>query len=651
MRRFLFICFATVFCLPAQTSLDRVAADLDKLRAYPEAAISPDAKWVLWGEQLSSATATSSLSLRSLANDGEPTREISASSAHGAAWSPDSTHFAFLAPDTSSEDSHQDQIYTAQVSARGAIKTHKLTSLKGYLASLKWSPDGHKIAFLFIDNSPRKAGPLEAVTPAVGVIDEAAFAQRVAIVDVASGKVSTPSPADLYVHEYDWSPNSDGFVFTAAPLPGDDNWYVAKLYTLSLATGEQKMIFETPLQMAVPRWSPDGSAIAFIAGVMSDEGSTGGEVYTVPAGGGEALDRTPGRKSSPSWLHWLPSSQRMILAENTGGSSAISTLDLKTGTTETLWTSGESISAGGEELSASNDGASVALVRSSWSMAPEVFAGPPGKWRQITHGNDSAKPLWGESKDITWSSDGFDVQGWLVQPANYDPSRRYPMIVAVHGGPGALAKPSWPHSTHSYALLSTQGYFVFFPNPRGSFGQGEAFTRGNVKDLGYGDLRDILAGVDAVVKQYPVDEKRIGITGWSYGGYMTMWAVTQTQRFRAAVSGAGIANLQSYYGQNPIDQWMVAFFGASVYDDPAIYAKSSPISFIKNVKTPTLVLVGDRDGECPAPQSFEFWHALKTLGVKTQLVVYPNEGHAFHDPKHIRDLMDRTVNWFNENMK
>jgi dipeptidyl aminopeptidase/acylaminoacyl peptidase len=188
------------------------------------------------------------------------------------------------------------------------------------------------------------------------------------------------------------------------------------------------------------------------------------------------------------------------------------------------------------------------------------------------------------------------------------------------------------------------------PNPRGSYGQGEKFTQANVKDFGYGDLRDILTGVDAVEKEYPVDDNRIGITGWSYGGFMTMFAVTQTQRFKAAVAGAGISNWLSYYGENSIDQWMIPFFGASVYDDPAIYARSSAINFIKKVKTPTLIVVGDRDGECPAPQSFEFWHALRAQGVTTELVVYPDEGHHFADPAHSRDVLQRALSWFQQQM-
>jgi dipeptidyl aminopeptidase/acylaminoacyl peptidase len=201
------------------------------------------------------------------------------------------------------------------------------------------------------------------------------------------------------------------------------------------------------------------------------------------------------------------------------------------------------------------------------------------------------------------------------------------------------------------ATLSLRGYYVFLPNPRGSYGAGEDFTRANVKDFGGGDLRDTMAGIDVVTKKYPIDPARLGVTGWSYGGFMTMWTVTQTNRFHAAVAGAGIANWQSYYGQNLIDQWMIPFFGASVYDDPAVYEKSSPIRFIKNVKTPTLIIVGERDAECPASQSYEFWHALKTLGVPTQLVIYPGEGHLFIEPKNQADRMDQTVGWFDKYLK
>ena len=192
------------------------------------------------------------------------------------------------------------------------------------------------------------------------------------------------------------------------------------------------------------------------------------------------------------------------------------------------------------------------------------------------------------------------------------------------------------------------GYFSLCPNPRGSYGQGEAFTQGNVKDFGGGDYRDIMAAIDAIAKEYPIDMHRLGIRGHSYGGYMTMWAETQTNRFAAAVAGAGLSDTLSYYGVNEIDEWMIPFFGASVYDDPAVYAKSDPMHFVKNVKTPTLILVGDSDGEVPMEQSVEWWHALETFHVPTKLVVYPHEGHIFVNPADGRDYFVRSLDWFDE---
>jgi dipeptidyl aminopeptidase/acylaminoacyl peptidase len=344
---------------------------------------------------------------------------------------------------------------------------------------------------------------------------------------------------------------------------------------------------------------------------------------------------------------------KIVFGETIEADAAVATIDPANSHIETLWRGQEQVSAGlwGTNISVASDGKTSAIIRSSLSDPPEIWAGPIGYWRQVTHRNAAAKPAWGEAKSLRWKSDGFDVQGWLIYPRDFDPAKRYPMVVDIHGGPGDAVQSSWPDSWNYSIALAGSGYFVFQPNPRGSFGQGEAFTRANVRDFGYGDFRDVLAGVDEALRVAPIDPNRLGLTGWSYGGFMTMWGVTQTNRFKAAMAGAGIANYLSYYGENKIDQWMIPFFGKSVYDDPEVYAKSSPITFIKNVKTPTLVIVGDSDGECPTPQSYEFWHALKTLGVETQLVVYEHEGHMFVKPDHQRDRIRRTVAWFDSHLR
>jgi dipeptidyl aminopeptidase/acylaminoacyl peptidase len=187
--------------------------------------------------------------------------------------------------------------------------------------------------------------------------------------------------------------------------------------------------------------------------------------------------------------------------------------------------------------------------------------------------------------------------------------------------------------------------------PRGSYGQGEGFTAANIRDFGYGDLRDVLTGIDAAERAAPIDDGRLGLTGGSYGGYMTMWTVTQTNRFKAALASAGMSDMLSYYGENGIEAWLLPYFGASVYDDPAAYARSSPITFIKNVHTPVFAYVGERDIECPAPQTQEFWHALKTLGVPTAIMIYPGEGHGLRDPKNAQDALARTLAWFDKYLK
>jgi dipeptidyl aminopeptidase/acylaminoacyl peptidase len=307
---------------------------------------------------------------------------------------------------------------------------------------------------------------------------------------------------------------------------------------------------------------------------------------------------------------------------------------------------------GDSGISLSKNGALSAVIRQSYTSPPEVETGAPGEWKPITRLNASVRPLTGKATNVHWQSDGFDVQGMLIEPPSVKTGVSYPLIVKVHGGPAFAAYPIFPASLEDYdAVLANQGYYVLMPNPRGSYGQGEAFTSANVKDFGYGDLRDVLSGLDAVQRTAPIDPQRIGISGWSYGGYITMWALTQTDRFKAAVAGAGLSDWLSYYGTNNIDTWMIPYFGASVYEDPKVYERSSPLTFIKNVRTPTLLLGGDRDAEVPITQSYEYWNALRRMGVKTEFVVYPDEGHMFFKRSDQADVMERIVGWFNTYLK
>ena len=658
--------------LPAQGKDPRIGALIDtlhKTRTPMQAAISPDAAAVAWSVRTPQGVQLhlTNLAIPTPANDKiiTPASGAANCSSTQPTWSPNGESLAFVSTCTADTDSpHQTQIF---LWSRRSGQSRQLTHLTGNIEDITWSPDGKAIAFLFVENATRNAGALAAMKPWSGVVGEDGVeVQGVAVLTVASSKVVQVTPANLHIYEFDWAPDSKRIAYIAANPPGENNWWIAQLYTQTIAsTGRSSAtdphsILDTNhlagplhgLQIAVPKWSPDGRRIAFIGGIMSDQGSTGGDIYSIPATGGTPSNIMPDKSVSAAWFDWASPSAIRYVAHR-GGGYVISAYNVDS--LNPLPESGEayqqSLWAGKDVLSLSRSGA-YAFISSSYANPPEVFVsrGPTRSLIQVSHLNTDLKPTWGKAESIDWDNDGFKVQGWLLYPADYDPAKKYPLIVDVHGGPSAAVTPHWPSVGYGAVPFSALGYFVFMPNPRGSYGQGEKFTQANIKDFGYGDLSDILSGMDILEKRLPIDKAREGLTGWSYGGFMTMFGVTQTNRFHAAVAGAGISNWKSYYGENSIDQWMLPFFGASVYDDPAIYAKSSAIEYIKNVKTPTLVVVGDRDGECPAPQSFEFWHALRAEGIKTQLVVYPDEGHHFADPAHQRDVLERALNWFETEM-
>ncbi len=626
---------------------DRIAAALDSLPAIKkidQVAISPDGKSVAY-------IVDGELSVESLAGgDAHRIAPDQKLAARDVTWSSDSKKVAWLGDLPT--DIPAAELWSASADGSGLVK---LADLKGYASIPHFAPDGTKVAVLYIESMPRIAGPLQPMTPLAGVVGEKIYEQRIAVVDVATMKVSQVTPSDVYVYEYDWTPDSKAWVVSAAHGSGDNNWWLARLYAVNAGNGEMREIYKPKWQIAEPHVSPDGKSVAFIEGLMSDAGLTGGDIQLVAMLGGAARKLTPGFKASPSSLAWTGTNRLEVIANVDGnaGYTTITTDGQPTPATWKGWTGEETIGTATDVYalgaSFSRDGAVSAVVRQAASTPPEVWAGTMGSWKQITHVNSNVHAAWGESRNVHWMNGDTRVQGWLMLPKDYDSGKKYPMVVSVHGGPSWGCLSQWQAGKMGDMTAgSLLGWFVLCPNPRGSYGQGEAFTQGNVKDFGNGDYKDIMAGIDAMMQQFPIDPKRIGLRGHSYGGYMAMWAETQTTRFAAVVAGAGLADWLSYYGQNDIDEWMIPFFAASVYDDPAVYQKSDPIRFVKNVKTPTLILVGDRDGEVPMPQSIEWYHALQAMKVPTQMVVYPNEGHVFYRPADARDYTLRSLQWFEQ---
>jgi dipeptidyl aminopeptidase/acylaminoacyl peptidase len=628
----------------------QIDAALGAVHQFSQVAISPDGRRIASVEN--DGGAPSHIALAWVAHP-TASRRISACTSGGCdegdlAWSPDGTRIAFVTTDAKG----QGQIALADVAT---LHAHVLTHARGPLSTPRWSPDGTRIAFLYSPGAPKTPSPLNPSTPDAGVVGATIYEQRLAVVPVAGGAVRLLGPANLNVYEYDWSPDGARFAVSAAHGDGDANWWIADLYTIDAHSGTATKIHHPALQIASPRWNGDGTRIAYIGGIMSDEAITGGDVEVVSAHGGAAIDVTPGLPASVTTIAWNGSRDHVLATELAGGRNVIASIDATAHTQRVIWSREQQLYAtgfaglapGDAGVSVSRDGHIAATITQSITTPPEIAIGPLAHLRRVTHANAGVPRTTGPARSITWTSDGHTVQGWLIYPRGFQAGRHYPLVTLIHGGPAFAHLPTFPSGPMAFqATLAARGYFVFAPNPRGSYGQGEAFTHANVKDFGYGDLRDVERGLDEVERIAPVDPRRVGIFGWSYGGYMTMWALTQTHRFRAAVAGAGLSDWLSYYGTNDIDTWMIPYFGASVYDDPAVYARSSPLTFIKAVRTPTLMVHGDRDAEVPVTQSYEYWRALEAFGVPTQLVIYPGEGHEFYRPADQRDVSKRIVGWF-----
>ena len=555
----------------------------------------------------------------------------------GLAWSPDGASLAFIATDGRAGTAALDV-----AEPRGEIRT--VAQVQGVAETPRWSPTGDRLAFLAVVGAHKQVGATQAGVAQVGEIGSAVDEQRLHVVPARGGADRTVSPADTWIYEYDWTPDGAGFVATAAKGDGDNNWWVAKLVAVDGASGALRVIAAPLVQMNFPRVSPDGRTVAFIGGLMSDFGSIGGDLYTVPIAGGEPREVVPHFPGSFNGVVWRGG--QLVASALIGADMAAVAVDPAAGKATVLHKAPMGASAGDGRASLSADGTVGASVLQDFTHAPQIAINDAKGPRVLTHDNDALPPHV-HAQSVTWTNGGFQVQGWLLTPVDYDSKVKHPMVTIVHGGPSAATTPSYV-SRGTVRDLIDHGYFVFEPNPRGSYGQGEAFTRANVKDLGGGDLSDILVGIDAVEKVAPVDEARLGVMGHSYGGYMTMWTVTHSHRFKAAVAGAGIANWSSYYGENGIDQWMTPFFGAAFYDDPTVYDRLSPIRYIKAATTPTFIYVGERDVECPAAQSLEFWHGLNAVGAPNSLVIFAGEGHGIRAPEHVKELSDRTLAWFDK---
>ncbi len=562
-------------------------------------------------------------------------------------WSPDGERLAFLSDRLKDG---QLQIFLIRRHGGEAIA---LTDLQGAIPSprglnaLQWSPDGRSLAFLMEDSETE-----EERRKREGKDDPIEFEQnpkyvRLWIVNVESRAVKCVSPEHLQIWEFAWSPDSLEIVAVVSDRPFEWAWYRNRLVRFCLS-GPAETIWKSERQVALPVWSPDGTEIAFISSNWSDRGCVAGDLWVVKVEGGEAQNCSTGIVASLGWFEWTIDGQEMIAIGHERGGTGIWRIDRKTRKQTSLWWREAGVAeTHWPRFSRARDG-TVALALESADHPRDVWIARAGSdelvWKQLTHLHPQAVEIEvGETSGHEWvGADGWKMQGLLIKPVGYDPSRRYPLVMWVHGGPTGVSGANYYAAKFWNQLFASQGYAVFLPNYRGSVGWGLEFAESNI---GGKDFSDMLLGIDSLIEAGIADPERLAVAGWSYGGYIAAWAGSQTDRFRAAVMGAGISHWLSFHGKSSLCQWDAIHHAKSPYESNGRFHKFSPLSYADKLNTPTLILHGEEDQDVPVEQSYLFFRALKDRGVATELIVYPREAHAIMERRHLLDMSRRVLDW------
>src|SRR5580698_1823355 len=441
MKRLLTICsclalcaaFARAAAASPEPSMRVVLSASYAVRSLSSVNLSRDGRFVAWQESgrdpqhpLTSEQTSLLYVARTRGGARTPlTAGVSASpDEESPVWSPNGRSIAFL---SDARSPRQMQLFVADART---FSVRQIGNLDGDVAHPAWSPDGRSIAVLYISNAHRLAGALAPGARDVGVIGDVTDEQRLAVIDVATGALHFATPPDTYVYEYDWSPEGRHFALTYAKGNGDNNWWVAHLARVDATGGALHDLFAPAFQLNDPQWSPDGLQIAVIGGVMSDFGSTGGDLYLVDASTGDARDATPNAAFSVQSLHWNDASN-LDLDVHVDGAMRLLRWSVATNSPQWLTNRDEALWS----WSSARSGSVLAAVRTSFDDPPELWAGTPGALRQITHANAHAVRLYGKAVSLHWTSGGYTVQGWLIYPLDFDASRRYPMVTMIHGGP------------------------------------------------------------------------------------------------------------------------------------------------------------------------------------------------------------------------
>ncbi len=563
-------------------------------------------------------------------------------------WSPDGQMLAFT-----SARSGKNNLYVLRLIGG---ESEQLTDVKSAVNNFQWSPDGSRIAFVMRDGPTDDEEKVNKGKDDWRWIDENVKLSRLNIISLNKDANGKREPRILTKEgniqgDFDWSPDGKTIVFTRTRMPKADYWTSSDLYEVDVASGAVKTLAATNASESAPSFSPDGKWISF--SVSDDPPRWAGyqRIAVIPAGGGspprllaETFD------SQPGVIDWSGDGKRIYFTETHGTVTRVSAMDIATGSITEI-NKGNEVLTG---ISLNRDRTMLAFTMQSSDKAPEAFVTSLQNFApvQVSRANaDLPKLAFGKTEVIKWKSkDGQEIEGLLTYPVDYKAGTRVPLLLGIHGGPAGVFTQSYLASRSPYPVASfaSRGYAVLRPNPRGSSGYGQKFRFANIKDWGGGDYHDVMSGVDHVIAMGVGDPERLGVMGWSYGGFMTSWVITQTKRFKAASVGAAVTNLMSFIGTADIPSFIPDYFGGQPWENLEIYRTHSAMFNAKGVSTPTLIQHGEADERVPISQGYEFYNALKVQNVPVRMITFPRMPHGLTEPKMILKSKQTNLEWFDK---
>jgi dipeptidyl aminopeptidase/acylaminoacyl peptidase len=567
-------------------------------------------------------------------------------SSQSPAWAPDGSKLAFV-----SDRTDKRQIYLINPTGGEA---EALTSTEEGVGSFAWSPDGKSIAFTAREAKSNAQKDREKKYGEFEIVDQDHRMSHLSVVDVASRATKGLTSGAFTVGGFSWSPDSRSLAFDHRVNGDPANGGTANISIVTVADGSTRPLVTQDGPDSNPVWSPDGARIAFQT-AMASPGYfyTNGLIAVVPAAGGAPTPLTAAFDEDPNLVAWKPSGIFMSASERTY--SYLYRLDPETRAIAKVAPANTPQTVN-SSFSFSKDGQTIAFLRSTATSMAEVHVGA----KTITD-LTAQTSAWTTStlEVVSWKSqDGATIEGVLHKPIDFNPSRKYPLLIVIHGGPTGVSR-AVPFTSTIYPIdvWVPRGVLVLEPNYRGSAGYGETFRSLNVRNLGVGDAWDVLSGVDALIAKGMVDPARVGTMGWSQGGYISAFLATHdAARFKAISVGAGISNWMTYYVNTDIHPFTRQYLKATPWEDPEIYAKTSPMTYIKQVreaKTPTLIQHGATDQRVPLPNAYELYQGLQDYQVPTRLIVYQGFGgigHGPSKPKSHRATMEHNLEWFDQHM-